>query len=581
MFDAIADEVFFRVADARLKDFNGSHHDGVIRAWSCGSSTGEEAYSLSMIWQYHYARLSLPLGLHVLGTDRSASAVKAAKSAVYACHSLHDLPQPLHQAYTSDDLGAKANELSGPETDDVTSDTPYYPPGTEPMSHYTRTGRKRDGHPGKEARLSSAIRRRCRFTIQDFNDCLPTSDGPFDIILARYSVLLYSEQAVAIISKMVTECLAPGGFLVVGASDNISPQLSAQLHLHVMASKHTDSSCIYQYLPPEVVLLGSAPPLTSPTTSNAINRRGDETSASAVPSLPLLAVSPEHQPSPSPVSSLPTKLSCLEQYSSLGHFTFQALGYKPPAHEAYGYITKGSERILAKMSARPPLHIQTRFIPPFVIVPDRDENIDCNWDASIQTDEGAWKSVADEGAKLCPRPIKRVAVEEMNAIVARMTKVADETKQKRERKMKEFWKAERKALKVKKKKDRRRRKRLLMKVRRTARLQQERKLIEDSEKAQKKPTGRKSGRGNAQKIKKKAKARAECVRPQTAPVMALSSSSSTFKNRQRRKCAGRPRVPTVRKESHALCSKAHVCNEMENREWRKAMHMRIRQTVNN
>ena len=252
VFDVIADEVLWNICVDRVHEWRGSHFDGVLRAWSCGSSTGEEVYSLSMMWEYHYKRLHrhvAPLNLQILGTDRSFKAIEASKAATYTCHSLHDLPQPLFNHYT-EDISTASTASTAPTVDSTFDSTTatsatsatsattstsatnkkqvehttttaastfasftnksYFPPGTEPVGHYTRSGRKLSGggfggksHKTTEARLTSNITDRCRFLHQDFTCDIPESEGPFDLILARYSVLLYStvESGIEIIAK--------------------------------------------------------------------------------------------------------------------------------------------------------------------------------------------------------------------------------------------------------------------------------------------------------------------------------------------------------------------------------------------
>lgn len=557
VFDAIADEVLFRVAKARLKAFNSSHHDGVIRAWSCGSSTGEEAYSLSMMWEYHYERLSDqfgPLTLSVLGTDRSRAAINLANSAEYSCHSLHDLPEPLYNAFTiqlNNDEGDQGPEVESEKRKNETT-TKYFPPGTEPLGHYTRTGRKQGRRLADEqkAQLVPQISKRCRFHHQDFNESIPVSEGPFDIILARYSVLLYSENGSDIVSQMVKQCLAPGGFLVLGATDNISPPLAEMLHLKPMASKHTDIQCIYQYLP------GDQPEIKPVSTSS-------------VPPLPVLSVSSlahENIQETHLNSNAQKTASVLtfENCNSLGQYSLECLGYIPPTAETFSYITEGSEKLLAGMKTRAPLHIQTRFLPPFArdATAQHHEGLYGNWDQSVKA-HGIWALNGDTGGKenqnSSEKHPKRVEVEEMNAIVKRLTNAGKKAEQRRQQKMKEYWKQERKSMKLKKRKERRKRKRLLMKVRRAARLQREKKTngVRKREKKEEK----------AVEAEKKASSSIAIPthRPQTAPNEILHLVPTGIQNSAQIK-----KFDTQRTSSPQ-------CDNVEDYEWRRIMHMKIRQ----
>jgi len=243
VFDVIADEMLWNICVDRTHDWRGSHFDGVLRAWSCGSSTGEEVYSLSMMWEYHYQRLlphlDAPLQLRILGSDRSQKAIKASESARYSCHSLHDLPAPLFDRYTTKQRTKKRTTTPDSSSSTTTTTTnprnpTYYPPTTEPVGHYTRSGRKQTvkSVKNKQAVLSEAVTSRCSFLHQDFNHDIPDGEGPFDLILARYSVLLYSPNGIDIIANIIHQgLLRPGGYLVVGMSDTICPQVADWLQL--------------------------------------------------------------------------------------------------------------------------------------------------------------------------------------------------------------------------------------------------------------------------------------------------------------------------------------------------------------
>ena len=459
VFDVLANEVLWNICVDRVHDWRGSHFDGVLRAWSCGSSTGEEVYSLSMMWEYHYKRLHrhlAPLQLQILGTDRSTQAIEASVEKTYTCHSLHDLPQPLFENYTENVSGG-SKEVS--DTGD------YFPPGTEPIGHYTRSGRKQKGggfngkdHKSTTASLTNDVAKRCRFLQQDCNIELPSQDGPFDLILARYSVLLYSDRGIEVVANIIQSgLLRPGGYLIVGASDNISPQVADWLHL-VPVAPHV-SKGMWQYIPKSWV-----PARVEKKTSNNI-------------SLPLL-----------PQSNPPARYAAadrgnqndidnliLEDYATLSDFLTDGLHEDPP-EEKQTYITEGSERILSRIdcSKRPPLHAHHASRLPTLLGDGghyQDENDSERWDRTMRESSfGDSDFYQKERERVEARKKNRPTVlteERVELVVSRMVEEAKKREERREERMKKMWRDEKKKFHKKKKSIKMKRRKQLQRVRRS------------------------------------------------------------------------------------------------------------------
>jgi chemotaxis protein methyltransferase CheR len=63
-----------------------------LRAWSAGCASGEEAYTLALIWQETLAARFPALRLEVLATDVDPAMLRRAREATYDASSLRDLP---------------------------------------------------------------------------------------------------------------------------------------------------------------------------------------------------------------------------------------------------------------------------------------------------------------------------------------------------------------------------------------------------------------------------------------------------------------------------------------------------------
>jgi chemotaxis protein methyltransferase CheR len=66
-----------------------------VKAWSAGCASGEEAYSLAILWRLG---LDSPLGLRILATDIDESMLERARRGRYGAGSLRELPSPWRDA---------------------------------------------------------------------------------------------------------------------------------------------------------------------------------------------------------------------------------------------------------------------------------------------------------------------------------------------------------------------------------------------------------------------------------------------------------------------------------------------------
>lgn len=152
---------------------------GRVRAWSVGSCSGEEPYSLNILW--------LSLGdqrpgnaprLEIIATERSPELLLRAEQRAYTAGSLKDMPPPLR---------ARA---------------------------FCRQG--------EQYVLKARYRRNVRFLQQDIRHDLP--DGRFDLILCRNLVFTYfdASRQQRLLQRMADK-LRAGGVLVIGSHESLPP----------------------------------------------------------------------------------------------------------------------------------------------------------------------------------------------------------------------------------------------------------------------------------------------------------------------------------------------------------------------
>jgi chemotaxis protein methyltransferase CheR len=162
--------------------------DNAVRCWSAGCASGEEPYTLALLWRFVVAVDWPPLGFSVVATDIEEMMLRRAAAACYAGSSLKDVPP---------EWIARAFARSG-----------------------------------ALLCLLPEFRREVRFVLQDIRTSMP--DGPFDLILCRNLVFTYFDDALQrrLLNQM-TERLVPRGFLVLGAHETLPAEgtgLTAVLH---------------------------------------------------------------------------------------------------------------------------------------------------------------------------------------------------------------------------------------------------------------------------------------------------------------------------------------------------------------
>jgi len=171
VFKALETDVFPALASAAAE--RGDH---TLRTWSCGCASGEEAYTLAILWDARVAARIPGMHIEITATDADSEMLERARAGVYSAGSIRELPEDLRRAGIE-----SAGELS---------------------------------------RVRERIRGQVAWQRQDVRTDSPP--GPFDLVLCRNLVLTYFEDALQreVMDRVVTT-LRPGGALVIGSHERL------------------------------------------------------------------------------------------------------------------------------------------------------------------------------------------------------------------------------------------------------------------------------------------------------------------------------------------------------------------------
>ncbi|HSC94165.1 MAG TPA: CheR family methyltransferase [Burkholderiales bacterium] len=148
-----------------------------LAAWSAGCASGEEPYTLALIWAIRLHPRFPGAGLRIVATDSNAEVLARARAGRYAASSLKELPRDLR---------------------------------TQGFEEQDGTWRIREPF------------RAVNFVQQDLREAMP--EGPFDLILCRNVVLTYYSPPLRdMLMARVVDRLRPGGALVIGAHESVPP----------------------------------------------------------------------------------------------------------------------------------------------------------------------------------------------------------------------------------------------------------------------------------------------------------------------------------------------------------------------
>ncbi|MGI9413086.1 MAG: CheR family methyltransferase [Hyphomicrobiales bacterium] len=171
VFRLLGEDVLPSCAAAALKAGRGD-----IRCLCIGCASGEEPYSVNLVWLTSVAQQHAGLGLDILALDADETMLGRARAGHYKASSLKEVPKEIRQTAFEQTNG--------------------------------------------EFRLRTAFRTGIRFNLCDVREAMPS--GPFDIVMCRNLVFTYFSDAVQReLFEQIDGRLTPGGFLIVGGHEHL------------------------------------------------------------------------------------------------------------------------------------------------------------------------------------------------------------------------------------------------------------------------------------------------------------------------------------------------------------------------
>lgn len=173
VFRLLTEEVLPELAERA-----GERGEGRLFCWSAGCASGEEPYTLSLLWEHGLARRYPGMKFDVFATDVDPQLLARAGKACYQAGSLRDLPPRLKQECFCREKGNFC--------------------------------------------LKERYRQPVRFAVQDIRHAVP--DQCFDLICCRNLAFTYfSEELQRVTLERLLARLLPGGALVVGKHEHLPP----------------------------------------------------------------------------------------------------------------------------------------------------------------------------------------------------------------------------------------------------------------------------------------------------------------------------------------------------------------------
>ncbi len=165
-FDALRDTI--------IPELTSRQSDRTLRIWSAACSTGQEPYSIAMIWR----ELNMPgWGLRLVGTDLSASVLEQAREGRY--HQ-HEVKRGLRPDYLEKYFDADGTDWT----------------------------------------IKPEIRAMVEWKKFNLRDSMFAME-PFDIILCRNVLIYFDDETKGRILENLRRTLKPGGYLLLGSTESI------------------------------------------------------------------------------------------------------------------------------------------------------------------------------------------------------------------------------------------------------------------------------------------------------------------------------------------------------------------------
>lgn len=149
-----------------------------LRAWSAGCASGEEPYSLTLIWYFRLAERWPEVVFDIVATDSDAALLDRARTGCYGAGSVGELP-----------------------------------------GEWKADGFRRVGDAWC---LRDAVKEGVTWQCRDLRATAP--DGPFDLVLCRNLAFTYfADDGQRAVASRIAGVLRPGGALVLGAHETLPP----------------------------------------------------------------------------------------------------------------------------------------------------------------------------------------------------------------------------------------------------------------------------------------------------------------------------------------------------------------------
>lgn len=151
-----------------------TRRDRTLRLWSAGCGSGEEPYTLVLLWKFELQSHFPDLDLHILATDSDPTLIRRAEEALYSASSLKDLPAEWKEAAFVEVAGGYV--------------------------------------------LRPEFRTSVDLHCQDLRKTVAA--GPFDLVLCRNLAFTYWDLGLQTdVAQRIRDVLTPGGALAVGAHE--------------------------------------------------------------------------------------------------------------------------------------------------------------------------------------------------------------------------------------------------------------------------------------------------------------------------------------------------------------------------
>ncbi len=158
-----------------------------LRAWSAGCASGEEPFSLAILWELVLAARFPSVRLRVVATDSDLRVLARARRGAYPEGAMKELPP---------DWRARAFVAAG----------------------------------GAELALRERFRRPVRLVCADLREGSPK--GPFELVLCRNLAFTYFDEVLqGRIAERFAGCVRPGGCLVLGSHETLPRSAEAWQHV--------------------------------------------------------------------------------------------------------------------------------------------------------------------------------------------------------------------------------------------------------------------------------------------------------------------------------------------------------------